>query len=157
MNQRTLSSAQTYAMKFVFPPIFIASFGGVIMAMFLGAFRGRGNTDPPEAVKFLLLAAWVAGATFSFRLFAPLKRVRADESAIFVSNYRDEIRIPFGEIAAVTENRWINIHPVTIQLRSATAFGNRIVFMPKARLFGWTTHPVVTELRALAQDKGGVL
>jgi hypothetical protein len=51
----------------------------------------------------------------------------------------------------VAENRWINIHPVTIYFRSETIFGRQIVFMPTRRLFGiGQPHPVVGELRALA-------
>jgi hypothetical protein len=150
MNERTLSSAQTFWMEFVFPTIWISMFGLGTFAMFLGAFRGTHNTAPPEAMKWSFLAAWIVGTAFIYWGCARLKRVRINESAIYVSNYRKEIRIPFDDIAHVTENRWINIHPVTVHFRSATAFGDRIVFIPKIRMFSWRFHLVVGELRALA-------
>ena len=150
MNERMLSSAQTFWMKFVFPTIWISMFGLGTVAMLLGAFRGTDNTAPPEAMKWSFLAVWIVGTAFIYWGCARLKRVRIDESAIYVSNYLKEIRIPFDDIAHVTENRWINIHPVTVHFRSATAFGDRIVFMPKIRIFGWRSHPVVGGLRALA-------
>jgi hypothetical protein len=78
------------------------------------------------------------------------KKVRTDGSAIYVSNYLNEVRIPFDAVRDVTENRWINIHPVTIHFRHSTPFGNRIVFMPTFRFFNWRSHPVVSELRELA-------
>ncbi len=150
MNERTLSSAQTFWMKFVFPTIWISMFGLGTLALFLGAFRGPGNSPPPESMKWGFLAAWIAGTIFIYWGCARLKRVRIEDSAIYVSNYLKEIRIPLDAVADVTENRWINIHPVTIHLRASTEFGDRITFMPKIRIFSWRSHPVVAELRELA-------
>ena len=76
--------------------------------------------------------------------------MRIDGTQLYVSNYLEEISIPFSNVIDVTENRWTNFHPVTIHLRNATEFGDRITFMPKSRFFGWTTHPVVHELKMLA-------
>ena len=58
--------------------------------------------------------------------------------------------IPLSEISDVTENVWINIHPVTIHLRAPSEFGSRIVFMPKVRFFDFSSHPVVNELKGIA-------
>lgn len=101
-------------------------------------------------MKWQFLAIWVVGSAFILWGCSRLKRVRVDESGLLVSNYLKEIRIPFDDILDVTENRWINIHPVTIHFRQSTPFGERVVFMPRVRLFAWTSHPVVGELRTLA-------
>jgi hypothetical protein len=150
MNERMLSSAQTFWMKFVFPIIWISMFGLGTLGLFLGTFRGTDNSPPSGGMKWGFLAAWIAGTIFIYWGCARLKRVRIEDSAIYVSNYLKEIRIPFDAVADVTENRWINIHPVTIHLRSTTEFGDRITFMPKIRIFSWRSHPVVAELRELA-------
>jgi hypothetical protein len=150
VNERTLSSAQTFFMKFVFPTIWISMFGLGTLALFFGAFHGQGDTAPPAAMKWQFLAGWIAGSTFILWGCARLKKVRTDGTAIYVSNYLREVRIPFDAVRDVTENRWINIHPVTIHFRHSTPFGDRIVFMPRVRLFGWRSHPVVSELRELA-------
>jgi hypothetical protein len=118
--------------------------------LFFDALRGPNNSPPPEAMKWGFLAGWIAGTIFIYWGCVRLKRVRINDSAIYVSNYLKEIRIPFDAVASVTEIRWINIHPVTIHLRSATEFGDRITFMPKIRIFNWRSHPVVEELRELA-------
>ena len=151
MNARTLSSAQTFWMKFVFPTIWISMFGLGTLALFVGALRGPDNSPAPDGMKWGFLAAWLVGTAFIYWASARLKRVRTDGSALYVSNYLKEIRVPFDGVADVTENRWINIHPVTIHLRAATEFGDRITFMPKIRIFGWRSHPVVAELRGLAR------
>ena len=151
MNARTLSSSQTFWMKFVFPTIWISGFGLGTLALFLEVLRGADNTLPPPEMKWMFLVGWIAGTSFIFWACARLKRVRVEESAILVSNYLKEIRIPFDAIAAVTENRWLNIYLVTIHFRSATEFGDRIIFMPRTRIFGLRSHPVVAELREMAQ------
>jgi hypothetical protein len=150
MNERTISSAQTFIMKCLFPVVWISGFGFGTLVLFLGGFHGRENAAPPESMKWEFLAIWIAGSAFIWWVCARLKKVQISNDSIIVSNFLKEIRIPFDQIIDVTENRWINIHPVTIHLRSATCFGSRIMFMPTKRLFGWRTHPIVGELRKLA-------
>jgi hypothetical protein len=120
------------------------------VGLFLGSFHGRADSTPPDWVKWQFLAVWVAGSAFILWGCVPLKRARLDDAAIYVSNYFKEVRIPLDAIREVTENRWINIHPVTIYFRYATPFGDRIIFMPTIRFFGWRSHPVVRELRDLS-------
>lgn len=151
MSAQTLSSGQTFVVKFVFPPLWISGFGYGTFALWTGAAHGRHGMPPPPEMKYLFLAAWLIGTAFIWWLCAPLKRVRMDGRTLLVSNFRKEISIPISDIEDVTENRWINIHPVTIRLRNDTEFGDRITFMPTARMFGlWSSHPVVAQLRNIA-------
>jgi hypothetical protein len=154
MNKHMLSSALTFWIKFVFPTIWISMFGVGTLALFLGVFRGPDNTPPLEGMRWGFLAFWIAGTSVLYWGCGRLKRVCVEDSAIGVSNYRKEIRIPFDGVAGVTEGHGINIHPVTIHLRSATEFGDRIVFMPKIRILIWRSHPVVAELRESAHVQG---
>jgi len=65
-----------------------------------------------------------------------------------------QIAIPLSEIYDVTENVCVNIHPVTIHLRSPSEFGDKIVFMPTTRFFAFfSPHPVVNELKELARSR----
>jgi hypothetical protein len=82
-----------------------------------------------------------------------LKVVNVDEHFLYVSNYLKEIAIPLSNIYDVTENFWLNTHPVTIHLKSPSEFGGRIVFMPKTRFLFFSSHPVVKELKQLARGK----
>ena len=151
MPQRTLSTGLTFLMKFIFPPVWICGFGAGTVALFIGGLYGRSGSMPPDWMKWLFLAVWVCGSAFILWSGGRLKRVRTDGSAIYVSNYFTELRIPVEEIKGVSENRWIKGHPVTIQLRTDSAFGSRLVFMPAMRYFKfWSSHPVVAELLQLA-------
>jgi hypothetical protein len=150
---RTLSSAQTFWLKLVFPPLWISGFGLGTLVLFCGVFHGRNNEPPPEWMKWQFLGLWGLGSVVIWWSCARLKKVRTDGAALYVSNYLKVVRIPFDAIGNITENRWINVHPVTIHFRDATPFGRRIVFMPPKRLFGWSSHPVVAELRELARGQ----
>lgn len=143
VSPRTLSSMQTFLMKVVFPVIWIGGFGFGTVGMWLGA-------GAPAFLKWQFLVTWIAGSAFILWSCGRLKRVRIDREFLYVSNYRREIAVPLSMIEAVTENRWINIHPVTVRFRVPTEFGQTITFMPTARFFGWSSHPVVQELREAA-------
>jgi hypothetical protein len=141
----TLSSRLTFCYKVIFSITWISGFGLGTVFMWMSA-------GPPVAVKWSFLVAWCLGSIVTWRTCVPLKRLRTDGRNLYVSNYLKEIAIPVNLIDRVTENRWINIHPVTIHFRGDTEFGSRIVFMPKSRFaFSWTPHPVVGEIERLAQ------
>jgi hypothetical protein len=147
---KTISSALTLYYK-VFPVLWGSGFGLGTMLLWLEVFRGKDNELPPEGVKYIFTAVWVVVTPALWRLCAGLKRVRIDGTQLYVSNYLEEISIPFTNVADVTENRWINIHPITIHLKNTTLFGDKLTFMPKSRFFGWTTDPAVRELKELAR------
>lgn len=128
---KTLSSMQTFLMKIVFPTVWISGFAIGTLSLFLSS-----DPDPSTAfLKWQFLFFTVAGTCFIWWSCMRLKRVRMDDTALYVSNYRTEITVPFSNVAKVTENRWMNIHPVTIKLYSDTEFGRQFVFMPKTRWF----------------------
>ena len=147
---RTLSSRQTVLMKFVIPPLWTLVFGAVA----LGLWSARtGAAGVPIASKVMVLLVWVLGSLLIWRTCVPLKRVQLDGTMLLISDYRSTIRVPASDIAEVTENRWISMHPVTLHFRRPTEFGSEVVFMPKVRPFGFvSSHPVVAELRDLARD-----
>lgn len=136
-------------MKFVIPPLWTLMFG----AAALGLWSTRtGAAGVPVASKVMVLLVWILGSLLIWRTCVPLKRVQLDGTTLLVSDYRSTIRVPVGDIEEITENRWISMHPVTLHFRRATEFGNDVVFMPKVRVFAFLgSHPVVAELRALAQ------
>jgi hypothetical protein len=86
-----------------------------------------------------------------------LKEVRLANGILYISNYMQEIAVDAGNISHVSENRWLNINPITIHFKQETAFGNRIKFMPPSRgLAGlFSPHPVVDELRTAAKLREG--
>lgn len=147
MKQR-LSSLQTFLMKIILPIIWITSFGIGVINSFTGKDMG---SDMPPKTTFLIF--WILGIAFLYWICIRLKTVSVDENFLYVSNYIKEISIPLNDIYNVTENRWINIHPVTLHLKKASEFGDKIIFMPKIRLFAFfRSHPVVEELKEMVKN-----
>jgi len=147
--KRRLSSLQTFLMKVIFPGLWIPLFGMAPLMMFLGLAQG-----PDAPPKWLFLFIWLVGSAFIYWGCVRLKEVSVDAEFLYVSNYIKEITIPLSEIFDVTENLWLNIHPVTIHLKSPSEFGDKIVFMPTVRFFSlFSSHPVVSELKELARSK----
>jgi hypothetical protein len=152
MPKRDLSSALTFSAKFIFPALWISSFGlGTALSWFDGLHDGN-NAAPPPELKFILLGTWIAGSAFILWASAGLKSVRIDERQLSISNYIREICVPFSAIIDVRQNRWLNSRPITIYFREATEFGDQATFMPKSRvrIRFWREDPVVDELKQLA-------
>ena len=154
----TLSSAQTFVMKFVLAVLWICGFAIITLSLFLfpSSWHGADGGPPEASLKWFFLFATIVGSAFIWWAGVRLKRVRMDARALHISNYSTEIVVPLANVAEVTENRWLNTHPVTIRFHSDTEFGSQVTFMPKIRWFAfWSSHPVVEEIRvAVARATG---
>jgi hypothetical protein len=153
-----LSSRETFIMKVLLPILWIGGFAAATVSLFLfpDAWHGADGGAPDPGMKWTFLAITSVGALFIWWTSIRLKRVRMDDHALYISNYAKEIVVPLANVVEVTENRWINIHPVTVVFHAETEFGSRIVFMPKVRWFAfWSSHPVVDDIRrAVARATG---
>ena len=140
MVPRTISSAWTPFYKFVFPVIWLGLMG------FVGFAGGREIL--PSLVPLL-----VVGLVGHVVFVAPLKIVRLDDSALYVSNHRREIRIAFSQVEKVT-GPWFTSRLATIHFRAETEFGRKVTFMPTMQ---WLNvlgpHPIVGELQDLVRRK----
>jgi hypothetical protein len=133
--KRTLSSELTGFYKF-FPAFWIPFFGLGTAGLFLGVFQGKNGSPAPDFLKLVFLCFWIGGSFFSYITCGALKEVDADEHFLSVSNFINEISIPLADVGDVTENYWLDIHPVTAHLKRPSRFGSKITFMPKIKLFG---------------------
>lgn len=154
---RDLSSAQTVLMKTVFPILWIGAFTVATISLFLSPESWHGSDGPPDSgLKWFFLIMTIVGTVFIWRTGMRLKRVRMDGKALYLSNFSNEIIVPLVNVAEVTENRWLNMHPVTIHFHSETEFGSQVTFMPRIRWFAfWSSHPVVEEIRLAVRRATG--
>jgi hypothetical protein len=143
----TLSSEQTFFMKFILPILWIGLFAPVTFSWLF---------SPDSERKWGTLGVALAGAISIGRTCIGLKRVRMDDHALYISNYSTEIVVPLENVVAITEIRWVRIHPVTIVFRSETAFGSRITLMPPWQwLAYWSSPPVVAQIRDAVDRAAG--
>ncbi len=135
----------TVIYKYVFPGIWICVAGiGTLFALI-----SRLETAGLYVIGFSI------GCIYFYWCGIRLKSVEVDKHYLYISNYSKTIKIPFSEIKEVTEARYISIHPVWIEFKNSTAFGKKIVFMPKYELGSlfMMSHPVVKTLRDLARSR----
>lgn len=109
------------------------------------------------ALKWIFLALLAAGLVVLFAFVVPLKRVRLTPDGLRISNYIREITVPFSAIAAVRQNWLPTFRLITIDLRTETPLGRRMIFMPAGTQRGafWRAEyrredALVSELRRLA-------
>ena len=139
-------------MKFLIPFVWIGGFGFGAAVLLRGG-DPFGDHPPPPGVKGLFLAGLLAGAVTIYWWCLRLMRVVMTDRELRISNYLREIVVPLSDVDQVSENRWVSIHPVTIQFVRRTDFGHRIVFMPTARPFAFfSSHPIVAELRSAVES-----
>jgi len=139
-----LSSLLTFFHKFILPTLWLGGFGLGTVLLVINPPR-----DGPHPLMFAV--ALVFGAIVFYRWGFSLKKVRATENGLLVSNYRHEMFVTYGRISGVRENKFVNIRPITVHLRSATAFGSSFVFMPCTAFVLFGDHPVATRLRERAE------
>jgi hypothetical protein len=142
----TLSSRLTFFYKFIFPAFWIVFVGVFTITVSL-------SQGSPTEMKLFPPTIWILGLVVLWVLAMefPLRSVRVEGTHLHISNYLREIVVPVASVTKVTENRWVNIHPVTIYFLSETDFGKSIVFMPKVKLMlFWGSHPVVRQIEQMA-------
>lgn len=125
--ERTISSRITPFVKFVLPVVW----GGACGLFAILEFR----RPQPLVVKWMSLVVWIPATLLLARLVVRLRRVRIDDHGLLISNYRQEIHVPFAAIANVTYLRTAVGGPqyVTITFRQQTPLGRRAVFLPVGR------------------------
>ena len=142
---RVISSAQTFASKFILPLGLILVF--LILAI---GFALRGAAFMPVIYPLLGSLGFIV-----YRYLGRLKKVTVENEGLVISNYLREVRVPWRSITQVSGSRWINTRQVTIDFDRDIGFGTSIVFMPKARfLWPGQEHPIAQELRDLARSNG---
>ena len=141
MHARILSSERTPIAKFLLPGLWIPGFGAATWFTWY---------DDSALLKWMFLLVWIVGTLVLWRICVLLRQVRIDADNLHVSNFRRQITVPLRSISKVTENKFVNVHPITIHFRTRTEFGDSITFMPiggsLAPSSHWRSHPVVGEL-----------
>jgi hypothetical protein len=133
--------------KVFLPLVWIGGFGiGTLLMWVVPA-------EHPEDVPVLeFTVAWIVGSVLLIWLARRLKAVWLDGEWLWVSNLRRRVPISLHDVELVEEVRWLNIHPIILYLRRKTELGDRIAFIPSSLGMPFASHPLVKELRRLADE-----
>ena len=112
----TVSSSLTFFYKFVFTTIWSGGFGLGTILMFVS------RNPQSQGMGFVFATLWLVGSFFLWGICGRLKKVKLDGATILISNYRNEISVSTDEIAAVKQNKFINLRPVILTFKKETPF-----------------------------------
>jgi hypothetical protein len=148
---RTISSDQTFGAKYVAPAIVVLVFDVAAVSLWWDPSEWpmsliHASADP---IRWVFAAVAVLLTIGSLWFGVRLKAVKLDDDALYISNFRREIRVPLGDIDSVAVEGWSTSQVVAVTFQSETAFGRKIVFMPKLRFLSFGEPPVVAELQQL--------
>jgi hypothetical protein len=148
--RRTLSSKDAFLYRYIYPLMVCLVFAAATVMAWRYSFNHSSG--------LITLAKWlipVFGAVFTVfgiwygRCFI---RVQSDDTALYVSNYKTEIRVPFSDI----ENVWAEtrltgkgggMDIIKIEFYNPTILGKQIQFIAAQ---SWNpSHSIVAELREL--------
>lgn len=136
---RRLSSQWTLFYKVGLPPLWLG------LGLWLGVLtQDLGDLPAP------LGALWLGLGIFVMWLAGALKHVRLEGDALEIRGLRESLRVPLRDCEAVAGTLLLSPELVFVRLRRPSAFGSRIVFVPRPRGFHpLSVHPVVSRLRGL--------
>ena len=139
-HSRQLSSHWTRFYKLGLPPLWLG----------LGLWLGLLSREAGDALLAPVAALWLVGVGFVLWLAGALKQVRLEGDALEVRGLRETLRIPLRDCEAVSGTLLLSPELVFLRLRRPSAFGSRVVFVPRPRGFHpLSVHPLVPRLRAL--------
>ena len=144
--KRQISSKQTFFLRIILPILLVV----VITVATVSIYLQSGESEKSAA--FLLPEIFIFILPIILLILRRYKEVKIDENFLYVSNYLKKISIPLSDIRDVTESR-LRGHPVTIHLKTVSAFGGKITFLPNITVTLPGPNPIVEELKELAKQK----
>lgn len=87
--------------------------------------------------RLFLVAVWTLWLLFIRRTLWRLKRVDANSTHFFVTNYWLTVRYPWSDVEKITTSRHLGRRIATLWLRAPGRFGQKISFLPGDRFETW--------------------
>jgi hypothetical protein len=144
-NMNTISSSFGFFYKYIFCTLWY--FVGGISIIFLLIYS---NTNP---FIYFFLGGWIIMSILFYFTASKLKRITISGNNLHISNYKKEVHVNITDIDSITEHKYWNPEFITIAFKKPNEFGDKIIFMPKIRIFRSKTHPAVEELKKIIGKK----
>ena len=142
-----LSSRATFFFKYVFSALWVGVFSGVALFVAPSAFAGG------TGLRWLFLGVAFGIGGWLCWFLGGLKRVALAGCDLSISDFRRTERVALKDIERVSVSRFTNPSRIRLDLSRPTAFGARIVFVPKRWVvFGYGPHPMAERLKRLVGE-----
>ena len=155
---QTLSSRNTFFLKWVVTPLWICLFGIGTVGMWIYALFPAGHQVLwNDWLLWLSPFLWLFGSWYMNWGYGQLKKVRMDENNLYISNYLMEIEVPLAEVVEVEAMPLMVNRFVHLKFKNETRFGNKVVFLAKAQfLMTWSMSPLYVPHSVVAEIKAAV-
>jgi hypothetical protein len=138
--RQLFSNRVSFFLKFIFTTLWIIGVGIAAVMRY-----SRSQDD------WILLLIWLITAPIVYFMYGRIKKVEADASFLYISDFRHAVQVPQTQVADIIEKKWFNYHPVWIRFKEPTPFGKEIVFIPYNEMMSpKDTPPAAAVLRKLA-------
>ncbi|MEO6039211.1 MAG: hypothetical protein ABIQ93_12430 [Saprospiraceae bacterium] len=122
--------------------IFLPIFGTVLTTTFTIAFlltdvEDMGLPFPALWARITIVLLWLGWCYFIWRILWRLKRVDADATHLYVTNYWTTVRYPWADVERIEIQRRWGRRVVHLHLRASGRFGQRISFLPGSSYSTW--------------------
>lgn len=137
-SHATLLSSYSTLFWRVFIPVFGTVFvSGLLLAFWLTDEEELYLPFPLLWVRLGLLMLWLLWFLLVRRTIWRLKRVDADDTHLYVTNYWTTVRYPWQDVARLEEKKRAGRRIVTFVLKSSGRFGQKISFLPGSSYNTW--------------------
>ena len=122
--------------------IFVPFFGTVFLTGLMLAFLLIDEEDlylpvPILWARIAVVVIWIAWLFLISRTIWRLKRVDADDTHIYVTNYWTTVRYPWQDIERYEEKKRLGRRIVNFKLRASGRFGDVVSFLPGSSFEEW--------------------
>jgi hypothetical protein len=148
-DARRLSSSVTWMTKYAFPIVWFGSLAVFEAAALIGGVTERHPLPGARGLMPVILPVFMGAiGYFVFRtLLADLVDEVIDEGqTLLVRNRGREDRIALADVVNVNHSQLSNPERITLQLRYESAFGHKITFTPRTRIWRFSTNPIAADL-----------
>ena len=133
----SLSSNMTLAWR-VFLPVFgTVFFTGLVVALWVTTEEDLYLSYPIWWPRLAVVAIWLGWLLYAYKSLWPLKRIDADDTHLYVTNYWLTVRYPWTDVERMEEVKRMGRRTVLLHLKASGRFGRIIQFLPGSRYREW--------------------
>ena len=132
-----LSSNTTLLWRIFLPVFGTVFFTGLLLAFWLTDEEDLYLPYPAIWPRSILAVVWLVWIFYVRRTLWPLKRIDADDTHLYVTNYWTTLRYPWTDVESLTERKLGRRAVVALRLKAPGRFGQDILFLPGSHYRAW--------------------
>jgi hypothetical protein len=132
-----LSSTATLFWRIFVPVFSTVMLTGFLLALWLIDEDDLNFSYPILWIRLGISLCWMLWAFFMYRTLWRLRRVDANATHLFVTDYWTTVRYPWSAVAHVDESRRLGRRIAHFHLRTTGRFGRKLSFLPSRHYDQW--------------------